>query len=177
MNLCCSSKVFQASRPSTNRFLLLARYPKLYTRSLVITSMANLINEQPQEYLGTGLSFPLQSNVQGGLKLSSAAQKVKESIWLILRTDLGERVYRPNFGCRLSELAFAPLNNDTLLRIRLYVLEALQTWEPRIEVDQVRADPDAATGRVNIIVDYRLKSYPDPYSFVYPFYLVSEEME
>jgi uncharacterized protein len=139
--------------------------------------MANLINEQPQEYLGTGLSFPLQSNVQGGLKLSSAAQKVKESIWLILRTDLGERVYRPNFGCRLSELAFAPLNNDTLLRIRLYVLEALRTWEPRIEVDQVRADPDAATGRVNIIIDYRLKSYPDPYSFVCPFYLVSEEME
>jgi uncharacterized protein len=139
--------------------------------------MANLINEQPQEYLGTGLSFPLQSNVQGGLKLSSAAQKVKESIWLILRTDLGERVYRPNFGCRLSELAFAPLNNDTLLRIRLYVLEALQTWEPRIEVDQVRADPDAATGRVNIIIDYRLKSYPDPYSFVCPFYLVSEEIE
>ena len=133
--------------------------------------MANFTNEQ--QYLGTGLSFPLQSNVQGGLKLSAEAQKVKESIWLILRTDLGERVYRPDFGCRLSELAFAPLNNDTLLRIRLYVLEALQIWEPRIEVDEVRADPDTA-GRVNIIIDYHLKSRPDPYSFVYPFYLVSE---
>ena len=63
--------------------------------------MAYLTNEQPK-YLGTGLSFPLQSNVQGGLKLSAEAQKVKESIWLILRTDLGERVYRPDFGCRLS---------------------------------------------------------------------------
>ena len=136
--------------------------------------MANLINEQPREYLGTGLSFPLQSNVQGGLKLSAEAQKVKESIWLILRTDLGGRVYRPDFGCRLSELAFAPLNNDTLLRIRIYVLEALQKWEPRIEVDEVRADPDTIAGRVNIVIDYRLKSYPDPYSFVYPFYLVSE---
>ncbi len=136
--------------------------------------MANLINEQPQEYLGTGLSFPLQTNVQGGLKLSSEAQKVKESIWLILRTDLGERLYRPDFGCRLSELAFAPLNNDTLLRMRIYVLEALQKWEPRIEVDEVRADPDAITGRVNIVIDYTLKSHPDPYSFVYPFYLVSE---
>ena len=135
--------------------------------------MANLINEQPK-YLGTGLSFPLQSNVQGGFKLSAETQKVKESIWLILRTDLGERVYRPDFGCRLSELAFAPLNNDTLLRIRIYVLEALQKWEPRIDVDEVRADPDTA-GRVNITIDYRLKSYPDPYSFVYPFYLVSEE--
>ena len=136
--------------------------------------MANRINEQPQEYLGTGLSFPLQSNVQGGLKLSAEAQKVKESIWLILRTDLGERVYRPDFGCRLSELAFAPLNNDTLLRIRIYVLEALQKWEPRIDVDEVRAEPDTIGGRVNIVIDYRLKSYPDPYSFVYPFYLVSE---
>ncbi|WP_375505568.1 GPW/gp25 family protein [uncultured Nostoc sp.] len=136
--------------------------------------MANLINEQPQKYLGTGLSFPLQSNVQGGIKLSSEAQKVKESIWLILRTDLGERVYRPDFGCRLSELAFAPLNRDTLLRIRIYVLEALQKWEPRIDIDEVRADPDAIAGRVNIIIDYRLKSHPDPYSFVYPFYLVSE---
>ena len=134
--------------------------------------MANLANEQ-QKYLGTGLSFPLQSNVQGGLKLSSEDRKVKESIWLILRTDLGERVYRPDFGCRLSELAFAPLNNDTLLRIRLYVLEALQKWEPRIEVDEVRADPNNA-GRVNITIDYHLKSRPDPYSFVYPFYLVSE---
>lgn len=136
--------------------------------------MANLINESSYKYLGTGLSFPLQSNVQGGLKLSSEAQKVKEAIWLILRTDLGERVYRPDFGCRLSELAFAPLNNDTLLRIRIYVLEALQKWEPRIEIDEVRADPDTIAGRVNIIIDYRLKSHPDPYSFVYPFYLASE---
>ena len=136
--------------------------------------MANLINEQPK-YLGTGLSFPLQSNVQGGLKLSAEAQKVKESIWLILRTDLGERVYRPDFGCRLSELAFAPINHDTLLRIKIYVLEALKKWEPRIDVDEVRADPDTIAGRVNIVIDYRLKSYPDLYSFVYPFYLASEE--
>ncbi len=137
--------------------------------------MANLMHEQLQNYLGTGLSFPLQSNVQGGLKLSSEDQKVKESIWLILRTDLGERVYRPDFGCRLSELAFAPINNDTLLRIKIYVLEALRKWEPRIDVDEVRADPDTMAGRVNIVIDYRLKSHPDLYSFVYPFYLVSEE--
>jgi uncharacterized protein len=139
--------------------------------------MANLIDDRHQEHLGTGLSFPLQINVQGGFKQSSEAQKVKESIWLILRTDLGERVYRPDFGCRLTELAFAPLNNDTLLRIRIYVQEALQIWEPRIYVDEVRADPDPVSGRVNIIINYRLKSYPDPYSFVYPFYLVSQQEE
>ncbi|RUT01479.1 hypothetical protein DSM106972_065760 [Dulcicalothrix desertica PCC 7102] len=140
--------------------------------------MANTMYEKiHNHYLGTGLSFPLQSNVQGGLKLSSEAQKVEEAIWLILRTDLGERVYRPDFGCRLSELAFAPLNHDTLLRSKIYVLEALRKWEPRIEVDEVSAVPDTIVGRLNIVIDYRLKSHPDPYSFVYPFYLASETEE
>ncbi|MBE9008725.1 GPW/gp25 family protein [Pseudanabaenaceae cyanobacterium LEGE 13415] len=129
--------------------------------------------DQQQEYLGAGLAFPLQLNVQGGLQMSVAAQKVREAIWIILRTGIGERVYRPNFGCRLPELAFAPLNTDTLLRIRLYVLEALNTWEPRILIDDVRTDPDPVRGKVDIVIDYRLKNYPDPYSLVYPFYLVS----
>jgi uncharacterized protein len=134
----------------------------------------NRIRQQSSGYLGIGLSFPLQTNVQGGFQLSSESQKVKESIWLILRTDLGERLYRPDFGCRLSELAFAPLNNDTLLRIRLYVMEALQKWEPRIEVDDVLTEPDAVSGHIEIILNYRLKSHPDPFSFVYPFYLNSQ---
>lgn len=135
--------------------------------------MPDLWSDQQREYLGTGLTFPLQLNVQGEIKLSAQAQKVKESIWIILRTGLGERVYRPNFGCRLAELTFAPLNTDTMLRIRLYILEALQIWEPRIIVDDVQTDPDPIRGRVDIIIDYRLKDYPDTYSFVYPFYLVS----
>lgn len=135
--------------------------------------MPDLWSNQQREYLGTGLTFPLQLNVQGEIKLSAQAQKVKESIWIILRTGLGERVYRPNFGCRLAELTFAPLNTDTMLRIRLYILEALQIWEPRIIVDDVQTDPDPIRGRVDIIIDYRLKDYPDTYSFVYPFYLVS----
>ncbi len=110
--------------------------------------------------------------MQGGIQLSSEAQKVKESIWLILRTGLGERVYRPNFGSRLAELAFAPMNTETLIRIRLHVLEALETWEPRIIIDEVRTDPDPVRGRVDII-NYRLKDFPDIHSFVYPFYLLS----
>lgn len=135
--------------------------------------MSAEFDEQEQDYLGTGLAFPLQLNVQGGLQLSSEAQKVKESIWIILRTSLGERVYRPDFGSRLSELVFEPLNSSTLIQIRMYVLEALEVWEPRIEIDAVETEPDPVRGRVEIKIDYHLKDYPDPYSFVYPFYLLA----
>ncbi len=126
-----------------------------------------------RDYLGRGWAFPLQLNVQGGIQFSSDSEKVRESIWIILRTSPGERLYRPNFGCRLSELAFAPLNSDTLLQIRIYVTEALEVWEPRITLHNVRTEPDPVRGRVDIIIKYKLKDYPDLYSFVYPFYLVS----
>ncbi|MDZ7952615.1 MULTISPECIES: GPW/gp25 family protein [unclassified Nostoc] len=132
-----------------------------------------MVYGRQRAYLGTGWAYPLHLNVQGGIQLSREDQKVKESIWIILRTGVGERVYRPTFGSRLSELAFAPLNSDTLLRIRLYVLEALEVWEPRITIDEVVTDPDPVRGRVDIIINYRLKDGPDIYSFVYPYYLVS----
>ena len=124
-----------------------------------------------QDYLGTGWSFPLKTDLQGGISLSTADQKVREAILIILRTEWGERRYRPNFGCRLSELTFAPLNSKTLFLMRLYVQEALETWEPRINLEEVVTEPDPILGKVNIIINYCLKSNYQPGSFIYPFYL------
>jgi uncharacterized protein len=125
----------------------------------------------PQAHLGQGWASPLQVNLQGNLKLSSTTRNIAESIHIILRTHLGERVYRPDFGSRLGELAFAPLNTQTLLLLRLYTQEALEKWEPRIVVDEVRADPDPLRGRVDITVEYHPRESHETRSVVYPFYL------
>lgn len=135
--------------------------------------MPGQYDTEERPYLGTGWSFPLCMSLQGGIQLSSEAKKVEESIWIILRTGIGERVYRPSFGSRLSELVFAPMNSETLLLIRIYVLEALEVWETRIIIDDVLTEPDPIAGKVRIIINYRLKNRPDIHSFVYPFYLLS----
>ena len=70
---------------------------------------------ESQDYIGSGFAFPLNLNVQGGIQLSSETKNLEESILIILRTDLGERVYRPDFGSRLSELVF-----ESLLPIGVY---------------------------------------------------------
>jgi len=130
----------------------------------------------PQEdYIGAGFGFPLQVNVQGGIQLSTGTPNLEESIVIILRTDLGERVYRPNFGSRLSELVFEPMNVQTLMLIRLYVEQALDMWEPRIILKEVIADPDPIRGRVDIEIIYQPKNSLDTRSLVYPFYLALEE--
>lgn len=128
---------------------------------------------EPKDYLGTGWNFPLKINLQGGIGLCSADQDIKQAIQIILRTELGERVYRPDFGCRLFELTFAPMNTRTLFLIRLYVREAIEVWEPRIDLEEVRVDPDPVAGKADITVNYRLKKTHEPGSLVYPFYLVS----
>ncbi|WP_428843105.1 GPW/gp25 family protein [Sphaerothrix gracilis] len=114
----------------------------------------------------------MQVGVQGGLQLNAAHRNIEDSIGIILRTNLGERIYRPDFGSRLSELVFAPLNTQTLLLIRLYVEEALKKWEPRIVLDAVRTDPDPMSGRVDIVIEYHPKGHHDSRSLVYPFYLL-----
>ena len=128
--------------------------------------------EQINEYVGSGFAFPLRVNVQGSVQLSSDAPNLEESILIILRTELGERVYRPNFGSRLSELAFEPMNVQTLLLIRLYIEEALELWEPRIILRDVRTDPDPMHGRVDIEIIYQPKDSYDIRSLVFPFYLL-----
>ncbi len=131
----------------------------------------NQANRRRRPELGTGWAFPLGINVQGGIRLSSEEQDIQEAILIILRTEMGERVYRPDFGCRLSELLFAPLNTNTLFLIRLYIQEALETWEPRIDLEQINLDPDPVLGRVMITLEYRIKDTYDSRSLVYPFYL------
>jgi uncharacterized protein len=127
---------------------------------------------QLNEYIGAGFAFPAQVNVQGSVQLSADTPNLEESIIIILRTRLGERVYRPNFGSRLSELVFEPMNTQTLLLIRLYVEEALETWEPRIILNSILTSPDPKTGTVEIVITYTPKDTYDMRSMVFPFYLL-----
>jgi hypothetical protein len=134
--------------------------------------MPEMTSDRHQAYLGQGWSFPLRVNLQGSLQLSANERNLAESIGLILGTKLGERVYRPNFGSRLSELVFAPMNTQTLLLIRLYIQEALEMWEPRIVLDGIYTEPDPLRGRVDITIQYHPKGTHDSRSLVYPFFLL-----
>jgi hypothetical protein len=130
------------------------------------------MSDLERDYLGTGISFPLRINVQGELKTDNGDRNLTESIATILNTKLGERVYRPNFGCRLSDLTFAPMNPQTILLARIYVEEALNRWEPRIKVTGVYAEPDPIKGRLDLKILFQIKGSHDSRSMVYPFYLL-----
>lgn len=123
------------------------------------------------DILGKGFAFPLQVDSLGGIRESMLAQKVQESILIILGTQHGERAMRPTFGCNLRSLAFAPNDAATASLARFYVEEGLTTWEPRIVLEEVMVENDNRNGRLLIKIDYRIKSTYESRNLVYPFYL------
>ena len=125
------------------------------------------------DMLGTGWSFPLHVDGRGGLPLSPHEKGIEEAIRIILSTAKGERRMRPNFGCDVHRLAFAPNNATTWGLASHYVEEALGWWEPRIEVVEIdtRPDPDD-TSRLLINIKYRIRATNDARNLVYPFYLM-----
>lgn len=123
-------------------------------------------------FLGTGWAFPIQSDATGSdLAFASADDSIHQSIWIILSTAPGERVMRPDFGCDIHRLLFAPQDADTIGRAARAVRQALLRWEPRIDVEKVVVTPDPQQARLRISVDYRVRTSNSHFNLVYPFYL------
>jgi phage baseplate assembly protein W len=127
------------------------------------------------DFIGAGWSFPTSITPAGTIRLITGSEEIDASIRMILSTIPGERVMRPEFGCRMWSLIFAPLTAGTLGQIEQYVREALDRWEPRIDVDRVIAVADQESAEVKIELDYRLRSTNDVRNLVFPFYTIPGE--
>jgi phage baseplate assembly protein W len=126
-------------------------------------------------FLGSGLSFPLRTDARGQVALVTGVEDIEQSIRIILGTRPGERVMRPNFGCRAYELLFEPRSAATASQMQDYVHQALRMWEPRIEVQGVYVNFDDATpGAILVEIEYSVKATHDTRSIVYPFYIEDE---
>jgi phage baseplate assembly protein W len=129
-----------------------------------------------QDFLGVGWAFPVGVDARGRIALARHERDIEEAIRIILLTPKGQRVMRPEFGCQIHELMFAPNDSTSAGLATYYVEEALGMWEPRIRVEEVnaRVDPDDQT-RLLIDIRYEIKATHDSRSLVFPFYRIPGE--
>lgn len=83
-----------------------------------------------------------------GKRLGDLAH-LRQSIRDILTTPIGSRVMRREYGSRLFRIIDAPLNRSTILDLYAATAEAIQAWEPRFRVTQVRI-ASSADGAVEL---------------------------
>jgi uncharacterized protein len=124
------------------------------------------------DFLGVGWALPVQLDQDHTVAITHAEEAIQNSIRMILETAPGERVMRPDFGCGIHNLVFAPNNVETIAQVVNDVQRSLVEWEPRIDVLAVEAVPDEmAPNCLLISVNYRVRSTNNRFNLVYPFYL------
>lgn len=97
----------------------------------------------------------IQIGSRGAPEMVSDDFSIRQALLLLISTARGERVMRPNFGCDLHRLAFAP-NDDTTAGLAIHMVRrAITLWEPRVRLLRVDADRSVERpGVLHLLLDY-----------------------
>ena len=109
--------------------------------------------DSPDGTVGLGLS------PRGSIAMVDEHDSVRQAILLLLSTIPGERIMRPDYGCQLHRLGFSP-NDETTAGLAIhYVRQALDRWEPRIDVLRLDAERNTEDPEQLIIsLEYRVRA-------------------
>lgn len=127
---------------------------------------------EEKSFLGRGWAFPIRFNTGSrSVVMSEEEQDIRESMRIILLTQLGERVMRPDFGSMIRESVFTVVDSVTVNRIEDQVRQALLEWEPRITVNNVEVDTEGVyDGRLDINIEYTVRLINVRTNIVFPYY-------
>jgi uncharacterized protein len=128
---------------------------------------------------GRGWRFPILPDRTGGLGYCEGDDNVEQSLRTLLLTSLHERCMRAEFGSAAPRLVFAPGSVQFLGLLETTVRDAVRDWEPRVDLDEVRAEIDgerpggdpADDNRVTVAIGYRVRRTNTRLNLVFPFYL------
>lgn len=130
------------------------------------------------DFTGSGWSFPFLVEPSGAMAMASGTAKLEQSMRLILETYPGERPMRPYFGSTLRDYVFDSTSHQKAAEIAEVVRQAIEQWEPRVDVARVEVYPDEdQPGLLYIDIRYVVPGENSPRNLVFPFYTIPENEE
>lgn len=102
------------------------------------------------------IAYPFRIDRRGRVASTPYKDHVRQMIEQVLFTNPGERVNRPDFGCGLLQLVFAPNSDDLASATQFLVQGALETWlGDVINLEAVQVENDEA--RLVITIQYLIR--------------------
>lgn len=120
------------------------------------------------DFIGTGYAFPLQIGGDGKFKLVSGDEKINASLAAIFTTPTGSRIMLREFGWRGHELNFENPDDVVIELARFYSVEAIERWEPRIEVTEDDVEIEIDEDVMLVRITYSVRDSNVEGNFVYP---------
>jgi phage baseplate assembly protein W len=100
------------------------------------------------------VDVPFHLGSAGRTATTDADDHIRDLIFQVLFTSPGERVNRPDFGCGLKAMVFAPASEAAAAATQVLVKGSLQKWlQDEIEVQNVVVE--AVENAITVTVVYR----------------------
>ncbi|MGO4836764.1 GPW/gp25 family protein [Rhizobiaceae sp. 2RAB30] len=97
------------------------------------------------------LDFPFAISELGASALTDRDDHLRDLIYLVLFTAPGERVNRPEFGCGVKQLVFAPASDALAAATEQLIHGALIRWlDPVLSVEKVAVVASEATLEITV---------------------------
>lgn len=119
-------------------------------------------------YLGMGLTFPIQLTASGAWQKQSGEALIIQSIHRLLSTPQGTRFYLPEYGSRLHELLFVPNDTIVIQLLKTFITDAITAWEGRVKVVGVQVE--SFGNRLDCQIQCKILQSNEIISFIYPYY-------
>jgi uncharacterized protein len=99
-------------------------------------------------------------------------QDIEQSLHILFTTRMRERVLHHQFGTDFESYLFEDLDQQLLTKLQRMVTEAVETYEPRINLDRVDFLVDANDpGALHIELEFTIKGTNARHNMVFPFNL------
>lgn len=93
---------------------------------------------------------------------------ILQSIFVILATPPGSRIWQPEFGCNITKLLFSLETEDVLNEAKQEVRYALERWEPRIRLLDVQSEFIGDRFNKGISVTVKFNYADRDYTYTFP---------
>ena len=113
-------------------------------------------------FIGIDYPFVRSSGQEGWFKSTSTTiEAVKNNIKMLLSTERGERLMRPNLGLSLRRFLFEQLNNETFGLIQNEIMDTFSFWLPFVEIKDIEVSNKSIDDN-NIVIDITFNITRDP---------------
>lgn len=114
--------------------------------------------------LGSDAQFP----IMGSFQVVTGVNLLLQDIQILLLTSLGERLFRPTFGCDLRSQTWE--NIDTAATNGIHnITAALNKFEPRINLISVTSVINRNTSLITFSINFVIATTDTAVNLVFPF--------
>jgi hypothetical protein len=81
---------------------------------------------------------------------------IARSLRNLIFTSPGDKPFRPNIGCRVSEMLFENLDTITAQQIKGEIEYTIKNFEPRVDLQKVEVEPNFENNEFNCLIKYEI---------------------